>query len=113
MHGGVFRGGAPETRRRRNTGTGTQRPVSGRQDSEKGQAAATGEPIARAAAVCCQLPCMPSVYCDLRIILNGFNGRLTHLARGARGAATGSERSLTSSAWGEPDGGGGGPGAPR
>jgi hypothetical protein len=60
MHGGVFPGWAPE-----NASQGDEHrkqepsdPFPVARDSKKGQAAAAGEPIARAAAVCCQLTCM-------------------------------------------------------
>jgi hypothetical protein len=57
--------GAPETNREAQSGTmnraALRRAVSGRQSGNEGQAASTGELIARAAAVHCVLTCMTSM----------------------------------------------------
>jgi hypothetical protein len=70
--------GAPETNREAQSGTmnraALRRAVSGRQ-SGKGQAAATGELIARAVAVHCVLTCMTSMLahpaCPAEAVLPG------------------------------------------
>jgi hypothetical protein len=75
MHGGVFpgwaTGNAPQDEHRE-LEPGDQFPVA--RDSKKGQAAAAGELIARAATVYCSLTRMPPFYGDLRPIPNGLNG---------------------------------------